>query len=151
MKTAIIFLLFFAHAIKAQELTLKLLEEVANHSSEKINHQVIEKYNFIHVPEESDNHQNTYKNKSNLKDWFITITVIPAKKSCKNIVTAVIGKNHDFVSLKKQLLSEGYTFAGEKLLSAEITLLHYIKNNYLFSISKEITSTGAYQILFTCK
>lgn len=151
MRFFIVFLLFFSQIINAQKLTIDLLEEVSNHSSVKPNHTLLEKYNFIHIPEESDNKQNTYSNKSILKDWFITLTVFPVSKTCKNIISAVVGKNHDFALLRKHLLSKGYKFSGEKLLNAEITLLHYVKDNHAFSISKEITSTGAYQILFTCK
>lgn len=151
MKLLILSLILFAQIAIAQNVHFQMFEDAAEHQFDALDEIMLTKYQFVRIHDSEEKNQRVYTNNHSEKDLLMVITVIEVNKSCRNIVSAVVGKLRNLSHFKDHLSKSGFLYHGEKSLTSTIKLHHYVKENRGISITKEITDTGAYQILLTCK
>ncbi|VFB02313.1 Uncharacterised protein [Chryseobacterium taihuense] len=144
--------ILFVNFCFCQQLSVKILEDAAENELILLDRLMIDHHQYIREYDPEETKYKVYSNNSEDAGKLVVLTVIAVKdKTCKNAVSAVSGKNTDMAGFRKQLSDSQYVFQGEKTLTGKIKLLHYSKNNKGISFTEEITQSGGYQILFTCR
>lgn len=144
------FLLFFS-LLPAQDLSANHISEIAYYDLDHLDKAMIQVYGFKRVQDIEDDNQRVYTNDSHKIGELIVITVIKKAGSCSNILSIVNASSDSVLKIRQDLPKIGYLYKGKQKLSADIFFSLFVKDKLTVAITDQVTHTGAYQILVTCK
>jgi hypothetical protein len=148
------FVLIFTLVINfsySQILNADQIQKISKVEFEHLDHLIVNEYLFKRMPDIEDENQRVYTNDSNMLDELIVITAIKNPKGCGNILSIVDRSSENVLKLREQLPLEGFVYRGKKRMSDEILVSQFAKEKITISMTDDVTSTGAHQIILVCK
>lgn len=146
----LIFALIF-NLTYSQVLSAVHIEKISKIEFEDLDQLMLNEYLFKRMPDVEDENQRVYTNDTDMLEEMIVITVIKNLKGCGNILTIVDRSAVNVLKFREQLPFIGFAYRGKKKMSDEIAVSQFTKEKTTISVTDDVTSTGAHQIIVVCK